>query len=1030
MNKKIFFVFIILAFILLAPANTANAVYCGGLSQQQCGDLAHGSSCVWDFNLGGSGWCISRTEAQTAQQTGTKPTVNADCNSLSQQYCNNSLYGSFCVWSFNTGACVNRATVSNKISSATQASQNSTSTEAMIERLKQQLAQLQEQVRQMLAAQQEGEQENLETPAVEETPSPAMAYKCHTFLKNLSGLQTDPTNAEKGIEVNLLQMFLEKEGFAIAESEITQRYQSNFGSTQGYYGVTTKQAVKKFQEKYASEILTPLRLAQGTGSFSTRTREKMNQLYGCASGVQCTSFKNPVCAWDEKTYENACLAETAGTEIYQQGDCAEATLYPALRVTAPARNEILDKTGSYNVAWDSVGFNEADKISIWLFYSKSMTSPYCREENNWIQYHSYCPAADAVVDYDVILAENVSAKSGQYSLNLSSFSNYAGPNRQICLKVNATTKACSDFFAIKTDSLPTVCTPNWQCGDWGTCYPDATCGESTCAYRHQTRTCTDLNACGVATGKPTESQSCGEIPSSFEVNLSGPIISLETYETYDIYWTAKSKSYIPNTANIYLVNSSQTVKKLVAANVRYSVPDSVFGTASVAIPGDVAPGSYRFAVEAAGTTAYSDYYAIKVGVPNCADSDSGQNFNAKGTTTYKYRDINQSKNAYTLRTDADYCIGDSLVENYCEDSASYPWPGSSYTLPVYNKTVLKPCQNGCLNGACKTACTPKWDCTAWGYCTNSLQTRTCTDAYNCQDATGKPAETQSCSVSSTSTVELGTSAGQRGEITVLTGVTQMALQWKATNVTSCYASGNWSGSKDASSGEVVQISGLQSIYTLTCYTPTGTVTDTLKINVSTCTPNWQCSSWSACLGSLHTRTCTDSNNCGTTIGRPPLDESCSSVCTPYWECTDWSECSNNSQDRICTDKNNCGNLTNKPTESQYCVEPRLNIFSAASVARGKTLAVSWIVMGVSTSGSYVRVMVDSATICNTPANSSGNCAWTVPSTMTIGTHTLKVSVSNTSLYVTKPFSVTVPTTTTTTPPPTTPTEPGHLEIVP
>jgi hypothetical protein len=51
-----------------------------------------------------------------------------------------------------------------------------------------------------------------------------------------------------------------------------------------------------------------------------------------------------------------------------------------------------------------------------------------------------------------------------------------------------------------------------------------------------------------------------------------------------------------------------------------------------------------------------------------------------------------------------------------------------------------------------------------------------------------------------------------------------------------------------------------------------------------CTPDWQCSSWSACSGNQQTRTCTDSNNCGTTTGRPALTQSCTSSST---ECANW-----------------------------------------------------------------------------------------------------------------------------------------------
>jgi hypothetical protein len=54
---------------------------------------------------------------------------------------------------------------------------------------------------------------------------------------------------------------------------------------------------------------------------------------------------------------------------------------------------------------------------------------------------------------------------------------------------------------------------------------------------------------------------------------------------------------------------------------------------------------------------------------------------------------------------------------------------------------------------------------------------------------------------------------------------------------------------------------------------------------STCTPVWTCSAWSACVNGVQTRTCTDTNNCGTTLGRPALSQTC-----VISECTSTSNC--------------------------------------------------------------------------------------------------------------------------------------------
>ena len=69
-------------------------------------------------------------------------------------------------------------------------------------------------------------------------------------------------------EVKCLQNFLKLQGQSIyPEGYIT-----------GNFGNMTKTAVIKFQEKYASEILIPIGLSQGTGYVGSITRQKINQL--------------------------------------------------------------------------------------------------------------------------------------------------------------------------------------------------------------------------------------------------------------------------------------------------------------------------------------------------------------------------------------------------------------------------------------------------------------------------------------------------------------------------------------------------------------------------------------------------------------------------------------------------------------------------------------------------------------------------------------------------------------------------------
>jgi len=71
-------------------------------------------------------------------------------------------------------------------------------------------------------------------------------------------------------EVKCLQEFLKKQGADIYPE----------GYVTGNFGNLTKAAVARFQEKYASEILAPIGLSNGTGYVGERTKQKINQILG------------------------------------------------------------------------------------------------------------------------------------------------------------------------------------------------------------------------------------------------------------------------------------------------------------------------------------------------------------------------------------------------------------------------------------------------------------------------------------------------------------------------------------------------------------------------------------------------------------------------------------------------------------------------------------------------------------------------------------------------------------------------------
>lgn len=88
---------------------------------------------------------------------------------------------------------------------------------------------------------------------------------CYDFNTNLK-------IGDSGKDVEALEYILIKEGFSVTE------HGSNFPAV---YDEKMASAVTGFQQKYTSEILTPLGLKYGTGYVGKSTRAKLNSLYGC-----------------------------------------------------------------------------------------------------------------------------------------------------------------------------------------------------------------------------------------------------------------------------------------------------------------------------------------------------------------------------------------------------------------------------------------------------------------------------------------------------------------------------------------------------------------------------------------------------------------------------------------------------------------------------------------------------------------------------------------------------------------------------
>ncbi|MFH1664490.1 MAG: hypothetical protein ABH986_06860, partial [archaeon] len=301
-------------------------------------------------------------------------------------------------------------------------------------------------------------------------------------------------------------------------------------------------------------------------------------------------------------------------------------------------------------------------------------------------------------------------------------------------------------------------------------------------------------------------------------------------------------------------------------------------------------------------------------------------------------------------------------------------------------------------------CVENWSCTSWSACVNGTQTRTCTDNSSCGTTNNKPFESQSCTeCTSGATRNCITSQACSGTQTCVSGMWSLTCvdnpndncppltcaEGQITSLCECGGSTYSTGyccagtyrttpcPTDCSEGQI----------TTQCYCD-GTLfstgyccSDSHQTTQCSCTENWVCGTWSSCLNGSQSRTCNDTNSCGTILNRPSLTQSCGECtnnttqgCTTNAGCSGTQLCSNNTWGS-CTDTpgDSCPACTQGQISSEcYCDGSTRTTGYCCSETYQATQCVcteSWTCSGWSScsNGTQTRTCTDSSS-CETTEN--------------------------------------------------------------
>ncbi len=495
-----------------------------------------------------------------------------------------------------------------------------------------------------------------------------------------------------------------------------------------------------------------------------------------------------------------------------------------------------------------------------------------------------------------------------------------------------------DLSVAALDTTSSSCTENWSCTDWG-----------VCVNNQQTRQCTDLNACGTTDMQPFLSQSCvppdTTPPSAVTLSATATTISSITLQ-----WVAPGDDDNSGTASQYDIRYATTELGAALFNNATQVAGEptplVAGTVqSMTISGLAPATTYYFVLKS------SDEIGNISGFGNILPSTTADNTPPAGITNLAVTTIatNSAILSWTAPGD-DGAVGTATTydlrystspitsANFASATAVTGEPTPTIAGTTQSMTVSGLNSGTTYYFALKTSDEVPNVSVISNIVSGATTSVTPVDTI-------APAAVVDLSASSPTATSLRLAWTAPGDDGGVGTATAYDLRYSTSPITSAnfVSATSVTGEPTPAGGGTSQSMTVSSLTAGTTYYFAIKASDEV-LNISlisnipsgatsaaVCQERWGCTAWSSCSNNQQTRTCTDSNHCGTTVSKPTTSQSCSStpaptptpvptpVCKENYVCNDWSGCNNNQQTRTCTDNNHCSASSIK-NETRVCQE--------------------------------------------------------------------------------------------------------------